>query len=103
LLVIEELLDLIRLMVENVKKYKDKIKLLKIVNVVFNEMRHREITKHLLTNKVYAINDFMWQNIPKLSYNLDSDINRIDNVLINLLFNDIQYGYEYYGMFEKKV
>jgi len=52
LLVIEESLDLIRLMVENTKKIKDKIKNLKMINIIINEIKHRELTKYLLQNKV---------------------------------------------------
>lgn len=52
LLVIEESLDLIRLMVENTKKQRDRIKMLKMINTITNEIKNRELTKYLLQNKV---------------------------------------------------
>lgn len=58
LLVIEESLDLIRLMVENTKKQRDRIKMLKMINTITNEIKNRELTKYLLQNKVYEMQDF---------------------------------------------
>lgn len=85
LLVIEESLDLIRLMVENTKKQRDKIKMLKMINTITNEIKNRELTKQLLQNKVYEMQDFLWQAIPRHVYNAESEINLIDNVQINWL------------------
>jgi hypothetical protein len=77
-------------MVENTKKQRDRIKTLKMINTITNEIKNRELTKYLLQNKVYEMQDFLWQAIPRAVYNAEGEINLIDNVQIHWLNYDFR-------------